>query len=256
MKNIQSWFSKTSKKASVTEDPVSSFSNGLKVMLKHYGGDHSSCVHPNRKYTQKDALTSAQMVMLKERLNFYSRNSEKFCHGLNQSPCESFNNVIATYAPKNVYVPSMYQSRVNIAVLVHNEEKIETVVDLTHQLMGLPVNDIFLEHLRKKDKAKLRSALHFQTKEKARRKERESKTYAPSSHFYKEDTKCNCVTGCKTLRCSCAKNRNACTELCACFAKNNCSIKNTAHEQVGEGFFDLTPPENDEQPPKKRHKPN
>lgn len=138
-------------------------------MLKLYGGDHSSCEHPNRKYSKKDALNLEQLQMLKERLNFYSKNSEKFCHGLNQSPCESFNHVIATYAPKNVYVPSMYQSRVNIAVLVHNEEKIETVVDLTHQLMGIPMNDIFLKHGKK---IKLSYVALFITKPKKKQEEK------------------------------------------------------------------------------------
>lgn len=64
--NIQSWFSKTSKNASVTENPLSRFSHGLKVTLKHYGGDHSSCEHPNRTFSTKDALNLDQLLMLKE----------------------------------------------------------------------------------------------------------------------------------------------------------------------------------------------
>ena len=150
----------------------------------------------------------------------------------------------------------MYISRVNIAVLIHNEKKITTVVELTYKLLGITLDEPFLKYLQKKDVIRMRSALHYQTTEKKRRKERESANYTPSSHKYKDGTKCGCVTGCVNFRCSCRKNVNKCTLLCNCFKLGNCTWNTQKDSVPAVNFFELNPPVAVDEPPKKVQKIN
>ena len=50
-------------------------------------------------------MTADQVEKLVPILSTFTLNLQKFSHGLNQSCCEAFNNVLARYAPKNTYAP-------------------------------------------------------------------------------------------------------------------------------------------------------
>ena len=93
------------------------FIKRLETMLAHYGGTHDHCHHfSGRSYDQKDALTNDQLSLLRAYLVPHCLNASKYSHGRNQSICESFNQSICVYAPKNVYAPILYRSRVHMAV--------------------------------------------------------------------------------------------------------------------------------------------
>lgn len=118
-RKISTYWKDAARKASLSTEPHEDFIKRLETMLAHYGGKHDNCRHfSGRSYDQKDALTNEQLTVLRAYLVPHSLSASKYSHGRNQSLCESFNQSICVYAPKNVYAPILYRSRVYMAVCV------------------------------------------------------------------------------------------------------------------------------------------
>lgn len=171
--------------ASGDKNPDIALHSGLERFLRHYSGDHKSCIH-SPTYTQKDALSAEEIQILQILLSNISKNANLFSHGLNQSLCESFNHVISTYAPKNIYAPLLYRSRVLFAVLISNEGHFVAVPKIL-SCIGVTLSQSLLHFLKLKQATKEYAALNYQNYEKKRRQERLATKYPTSRHKYKEN---------------------------------------------------------------------
>jgi len=160
--------------------------------------------NPDREYSQKDALSKEKIIILSTKVAEFTKNAQKYIHGRNQSISESFNNLISVYAPKNVCTPHLYGPRVKLTVLMYNDGYEKTIRQLFQELV-LPMPKAFSD---------------YQEKGKAKKLEKKAKTYAKSSHTYKEVKKCGCKGGkknppCSTNACGCRGNKNRCNPSCA-----------------------------------------
>ena len=120
-------------------------------------------------------MNSTQLQKLTDMLTPISMNLSKYSHGLNQSLCESFNHVISTYAPKNNFVPLMYQPRVYLAVLVSNWGVEQTISEVLKEIDVIPSPEL-RAFLAQKQKQRNYNATRYQNVEKARRKRRSTLT--------------------------------------------------------------------------------
>jgi len=130
--------------------------------------------------------------------------------------CESFNQSICVYAPKNVYAPILYRSRVYMAVCVR-ELGIDVAVTRLLVALHVQVRTTLGAFLSRANRRSEYQRNFFQQHEKQRRLTR-NKEDRPSNgvDLYKENTRCNCRGKCSNKRCSCVKNKNACRAECGC----------------------------------------
>ena len=187
---------KLMREASAAPSPDDYLYDGLCAMVKHYGGQHEDCTH-ERVFDPKEAMDEGQVACLKSILEKYSVNLGLYSHGLNQSYCEFFNNVICNFAPNM---------------------NVEWAVQRTLNQLNIAVSPSLAVFLSKKSLLQERKAELYQRSGKQQRKNKKAKLFVQTEHTYKDETKCGCQTKepCGTRSCSCRKSLNACGDSCKC----------------------------------------
>ena len=231
---IRIFFWKCCRSSSLATNPQEDFLNQVQRGVLHYAGKHEQCVHSKEGYGEKDSLPSDKAATLAYILAQYTSTPQLFCHGQNQSLCESFNHLISVYAPKNVFAPSLYRSRVYIAALVNNHGYLQAV-RLTCEGLGTPITPEFSLFLNKREKARNYSADWYQRKGKPNRDAALQRKYSRSIHTYKEETACGCAKGnCGNRQCGCRKERNLCGDQCKCDPKKCTNRQHAAPIEANE----------------------
>lgn len=142
-----------------------------------------------------------------------------FAHGYTQSLAESWNHEISSAAPKDVCAPSLYEVRILLAVLKHNEGP-SYILALLKELEQ-PVTGNFNQFVMKQvASTKYQFDYHQQNPKK---KKKFDSVSTPSVHTYKESSgmSCTCKTGCKNNRCGCKKKLSRCSDSCSCCGCQN-----------------------------------
>ena len=117
-------------------------------IVSHVFGDHNICGEwcnflqdPQRKYTSLPYGRCFTDNKLREELqNIFSchaRNAEKLCHHLSTNPNESFNNVVASKAPKNCHYSKSQSLDYRIASAVCQKNIGENYVKQVNEHIGL-----------------------------------------------------------------------------------------------------------------------
>ena len=201
---------------SAGKDP-SIFTDYLEKMLSHWAGDHTACSHSDLE-KEFEIFPVEQLQILKDYWNTYTYDASLFAHG-SQSLAESWNHEISAAAPKDVHAASLYEIRILLAVLKHNEGP-GCLFELLKQLEQ-PIAEEFLNpNILKQGELKRYQFMYHQVNPK---KKKLNPIPTPSVHTYEleKDTNsseytCACKTGCKNNRCICKKNATRCNAACSC----------------------------------------
>jgi len=202
------------------------FKAKMESYYEHWQGKHDTCSHnmPMNPPPQYRCLHSKTISILKEIFDPIIQDSSKYLHGRTTNHCESFNSLIAHFAPKHIRHPS-YTHLVNLAVLRKTIGVRAPLFVLRSLKISVP-NEIQLYFSRKERKANKDAARRQSPKYKQQRaqkkiqrqKKKDAKPY-PEFFYGKQDLKEKVKCGhkvCNNLRCRCMKDGVGCSEKCGC----------------------------------------
>ena len=223
---IQKAFKHACKTAGASDDE---FRVRLAIMMEHYSGIHDSCKHTHNPTVNYQTLTNDQVNDLRKYLSNFVLQGELFVNGTNESLLEGWNKEINDFAPKHLYAPYLYECRVWLATLKHNEGT-SFLMELYHQLS----ERVSLMLSSAPEQIKQIKQPNNRKSTETNLKKRKFTSYEPSDFSIKDLPTnivrgCSCTKGCSTMRCSCKKAGGDCSNLCKCNSCANIHYNNNNH---------------------------
>eukprot|EP01102_Stenamoeba_stenopodia_P006775 TRINITY_DN1889_c0_g1_i8.p1 TRINITY_DN1889_c0_g1~~TRINITY_DN1889_c0_g1_i8.p1 ORF type:complete len:542 (-),score=76.12 TRINITY_DN1889_c0_g1_i8:18-1418(-) len=218
-------FQSAVRQANKSEEILENF----KHSINHWQGNHTNCKHG--PLTQTSVLTKkgAKKLLAIFEKHIDGNKSQALLAGLTTNVAESFNSLIAYYAPKAKHYPENYRSLVNLAVL-HKIVGVCFPLVILEQLGFSFFNSTYesfiqLMVLREKDRIRKLSKEFKTQRIVCKQRKIAAAAKAKKKHtdcLYKDkklEVSCNCMSMCLTRRCPCRKNETGCSNTCACRGK-------------------------------------
>lgn len=201
------------------------FRERLDVYCKHWRGNHERCTHSRittRSYQPFTRRTTNHLV--KTHFQPLLQNWEKHLHGKTTNRCESFNGLIAHFAPKSQRYPTTYHHLVNLAVL-RKTIGIKYPIIILHAL-GVPISEEIRHFFEEKERKALKDTErkrgeqfkrrrgHLRSQKALNKQNRQSQEFTYGS--VDQTPKVCGHEQCKNRQCICIRACQACSTQCGC----------------------------------------